>query len=303
MKKILVCALTAVLTLSMFTGCGTKKENEVTISMNEVIEKTLDSIADLQSAELDLTANADVEIDYNGERGMSVVGEIKGGLETNLEEPSLHLNGLLKYEAKIDANGIKNTSSAEEKLEIYGEKNENQLALYGRWNDDEWEKDVEEIEEINELIEGIRDLKEIDNEDLKELNESGAMEFAKLESKTKVVNDKECYVIKYELNREELIKLLKIEELSDEKSVKIEEAKEEAVEALKEFSTLLEIYIDVKTYLPVKAALGIELDAELDMAGTQIKFNELNLEMNLKTNQTKPIKVPSDIKETAVEME
>lgn len=331
-KKKLAYLLVGVLSVSMLAGCGSKTGNQkgskVDVELTEVLENVAEAVTNIESIAVNLKGEADINVTYDGER-QAVQGAVELSGKAVKEKPAFELKGNVNYKLDMDNDNI----SGERSITAYGETNSDEMEVYVKVNDEEWEKEsadladfYESLDELEEVLDEVKSsISKIDEEQLKEFEP-----FIKLEDTTAFVNNKECYVLAAEINDGNLIDLLKLceeyaqnyyedEEWDEEEEnsdispyigPEYEEDEDASVlgidyelveEELKDISFKLEyqLYFDKKSYFPVKFDYGMTINGVIDEA--EINVNKLKLEIDFSVNDVKVSKVPDEVKEVAVE--
>ena len=288
-KKILVYGLVAALSLSMLSGCGSRRSSEkgghkVDKSIKEVAENVARNISDVDSMKMGLKGNIDIAIESSG-----IKYSIKGNGEMNgvfvVDNPAFNLDGKVSYELNQGASKL----SGEYSAEAYGETDGEIMNVYGKTNISDWECesfDVSEYvgeisefkDEIGEFAEYIKGLS--DEEIAAEIGE-----YVNLEGETKSVNGKECYVISADLDINDIKKM-------DEDFVEDEDEME-----FDKLDCSYGICIDVDTYMPVK--MYINISAHVIEENAEYTINSMGFEFNFISNSGKVKSAPKDAKESA----
>lgn len=296
MKKKLTCALAIVLSISMLAGCGSKaneksskKTSKVTVDITEVMENAAESMADIDTIELGINGDIDVSGEMEGAE-VSIKGSAKMQGVASIYEPAFEAKGSVSYE--VNAAGTK--MSGDYKAEAYGETEDEEMNIYVKTNDSEWLTDSIDVSEYIETMEQAKEslgdmnwadaFEEIDEEDMKALEE-----YMKLESKTQIVNKKECYVISADIDKD---KFAELSEFTDEQY-------DEFVEEFKDINFSYGFCFEKDTYMPVQ--VYVDMKATVNADGTEVEINKLRLEMNMDVNASKVSSVPKDVKKDAVE--
>ena len=306
LKKGLVLGLVSVMSLSMLSGCGTKKEvnkednkknkddkatvSEVDIELNELLSEAAISIADIETIKLGMAGDVKLKM-VSEEMDMDIAGDVNLEGIVAVDEPKFNLNGALKYELEMSGTKL----SGDYTLESYAETVNDKMSVYARINDEDWtseEGDVAEyMEEVQYLKENIEELSTIIEEaDFSVLDEY--KDYIRLEDKTQVVDGVECYVISANLNMEQITELY--ETYDDTGSM------EEDFENVKDFTIDCSLFFDKSNCVPVKFAVDMAIST---IDGT-MDIENLGFEVSLGINTGDEIKdVPEEVKENASDMD
>lgn len=288
-KKILMYGLVTVLSLSMLSGCGSKKSSEkgghkVDKSIKEVAENVVKNVEDIDSMKLGLKGNIDITAENQG-----IKYSIKGNGELNgvfkIDIPAFNLDGKVSYELNQGANKL----SGEYSVEAYGETEGDTMNNYWKTNITDWECESVDVSEYLESVAEFKEELEEFAEKVKELSDKEIEDefgrYLKLEDTTKAVNGKECYVISADLD---------INDIKDLDKDLLEESEDLEFDKL-DYS--YGVCIDTDTYMPVKIYLDIEAHGTNEYA--EYTINNMSFEFNFVTNEGKVESVPNDVKETA----
>lgn len=290
-KKILVYGLMTVLSLSILSGCGSKKNSEkgghkVDKSIKEVAENVADSIADIDSMKLGLKGNIDLTAESEG-----LKYSVKGNAELNgaftVDVPEFNVDGKVLYELNQSANKL----SGEYSVNSYGETDGDTMNIYTKTNITDWTHEsidvseyLEEVssfkEEMEEIAEQIKDLSDKEIED-----EFG--KYFKLEDTTKAVNGKECYVISADLD---------LDDINELNEYGMDDFDDTEIDQL-DFS--YGVCIDKDTYMPVKIYCNIS--AHVNDEYVEYTINNMSFEFNFVANSGKVKSAPKDAKQAADE--
>lgn len=299
-KKGLVLGLVSVMSLSMLSGCGSKKEDKdskddkvkvskVDISLNQLLSEAALSVADIETIKLGLGGN--VQLKYvSEEMKMDISGDAKLEGIAAVDEPKFNMNGSLNYELGMSGTKL----SGDYTLEAYGDTVDEKMGIYAKINDEGW---MGEEGDVSEYMEGIQDVKEnieeistmIEELDFSVLDEY--KEYIRLEDKTKIVDGIECYVVSANLNMEQFKKLYEEYE-GDTSNI------EEKLGGAKDFAVTCEFLFNKSNCAPTKFAVDMSMDIEQEDA--TIEVDSLGFEVSLGVNTNDKIKdVPKEAKENA----
>ena len=286
-KRIISFGLVAVMSFAMLSGCGTREE-KVTLSRDEVLTKAVESIETVDSIELDAIGKVNGEASIEGQ-DIKLNGNASAEGVGTINEPSLYMKGKLDYSYEAENSKVSGTHTAE----VYGEcdKENEMFYRYARLDDGEWNVFDEVIPEFSEDIsEMVVDVKEA----IKELNENKTMsDLFKLNETVKKVNGKQCYLIYADIDKEVFKNIVKQES----------EVDAEEMEYFDKLNISYKLYFDKDTYYPVKFVLTAEVKAEFEEEGYLIDLKEFEVEVNTKVNESEPVKVPQEVKDSAKETE
>lgn len=296
-KKCLAIGLVSVMSLSMLSGCGTKKEDKddkvkvskVDISLQELLSEAAVSIADIETIKMGIGGNLKLKY-ISEEMNMDISGDAKLEGIAAVDEPKFNMNGSLNYELGMSGTKL----SGDYKLEAYGETVDGKMGVYAKLNDEDW---MGEEGDVSEYMEGIQDVKEnieeistlIEEVDFSVLDEY--KEYIRLEDKTKIVDGVECYVVSANLNMEQFKELYEEYE-GDASDI------EEELDGAKDFAISCELLFNKSNCAPAKFTVDMSMDIEQEDA--TIEVESFGFEMSLGVNTKDKIKdVPKEAKENA----
>lgn len=290
-KKILVYGLMTVLSLSMLSGCGSKRNSEkgghkVDKSIKEVAENVAENIADIDSMKLGVKGNIDVITEGEG-----IKYSMKGNADLDgtfrIDVPGFNLDGKLTYELDQSANKL----SGEYSVNAYGETEGDTMNIYTKTNITDW---THESIDVSEYLEDVSSFKEEMEEVAKQIKDLSAEQiedefgkYFKLEDTTKAVNGKECYVISADLDLDD------VNELSEYGMDDLDDTE------LDELNFSYGICIDKDTYMPVKIYCNISAHGNDEYA--EYTINNMSFEFNFVVNSGKVKSAPKDAKKAAEE--
>lgn len=292
-RKILSVALILTMAVSM-SACGSKNSgNKVDVSVDDVQAKLQESIKDVKSADIDADVAFDVDMSY-GEEKMVLKFDANGELQFTVDEPSGHAKGEASYKMEMDSEKNEGSVKGEAYVISDGEKAEAYVTTDGS----EWYKGEAQLDE---LISSLEDELGMSLEDALAQAEGESEEEAfdikpTIADKTVEAEGKECYKLTTSVDKDLLASVpgMESEEISS------------VMAMFKELGATADLYVDVKTNLPVKVVVSVdlEMDAEAsEMAGMTIKLNKCELAITAEYDKVSKIEVPSDIKDKAVEMD
>lgn len=299
-KKYLAIGLVSVMSISMLSGCGTKKEDKnskddkvkvskVDIELKDLLSEAAISIADIETVKLGMAGNVKLKY-FSEEMDMDISGEAKLEGIAAVDEPKFNADGSLNYELSMSGTKL----SGDYTLETYGDTVDEEMSIYAKINDEDW---MTEAGDVSEYMEGIQDLKEnieefstmIEDVDFSVLDEY--KDYIRLEDKTKIVDGVECYVVSADLNKEQLMDLY--EEFEGDTSVM-----EEDLGVVKDFAITCELFFDKSNYTPSKFA--IDMSMYIEEGDEKIEVESLGFEVSLGVNTSDKIKdVPDEAKDSA----
>lgn len=288
MKKKVVYALVAALSVSMFAGCGSKSEkkgHKVDIELNQVVENVVGAVEDVESFGINISAEIKGSEEISGEK-MSVSGSASGNAIFDLsKEPAFSMDGKVKYSLNMAGQKMSGDYSAA----AYGETKDEEMTVYVNFLD-EWMKDTVDVsgyvEAFDEMKSGISELQdmfsEIDESDMEELKE-----FFDLEDKTKYVGNKECYVLSATLDANDIDSLEKFGVSPDE------------LEGTEDLMVKYSMYLSKKTFFPTKFELNMK--GKVDQDGTVVDIEKCNAVVSFQVNSVKVKNVPDEAIKNAEE--
>ncbi|MBQ3546831.1 MAG: hypothetical protein IJA34_17880 [Lachnospiraceae bacterium] len=299
-KKCLAIGLVSIMSLSMFTGCGTKKENndkkddkvkvsKVDIELKDLLSEAAISIADIETVKLGVGGS--VKLKYISEdMDMDISGDAKLEGIAAVDEPKFNATGSLNYELGMSGTKL----SGDYTLEAYADTLDEEMSIYAKINDEDWMTEAgdvsEYMEEIGYLKENIEELSTMIEEiDFSVLDEY--KDYIRLEDKTKIVDGVECYVVSANLNKEQLKELY--EEFEGDAS-----EMEEELDTVKDFAITCEFLFDKSNCAPAK--FGVDMSMTIEEGDETIEVESLGFEMSLGVNTKDKIKdVPAEAKDNA----
>ena len=299
-KKYLAIGLVSVMSISMLSGCGTKKEDKnskddkvkvskVDIELKDLLSEAAISIADIENVKLGMAGN--VKLKYlSEEMDMDISGDAKLEGIAAVDEPKFNADGSLNYELSMSGTKL----SGDYTLEAYGDTVDEEMSIYAKINDEDWMTEAgdvsEYMEEIQLLKENIEELSTMIEEiDFSVLDEY--KDYIRLEDKTKIVDGVECYVVSANLNKGQLKELY--EEFEGDAS-----EMEEELDTVKDFAITCEFLFDKSNCAPAK--FGVDMSMTIEEGDETIEVESLGFEMSLGVNTKDKIKdVPAEAKDNA----
>lgn len=280
MKKKIVYALVAALTISMLSGCGSqeKKGHKVNVSLTEVVENAVGAVEDVETFGINVSADIKASGESEGQK-VSLSGSAKGESAFSLsEKPAFSMEGKLNYSMNVAGQSMK----GDYKASAYGETEDDEMTVYVNFLD-EWMKDtvdvsgfVDSFDEMKSSIADIQEaISEIDESDLEEVKE-----FFDLEKNTKYVGSTECYVLSATLDTNDIDSLDKFGISADE------------LEGVEDVMVKYSMYLNKKTFFPTK--FEINLKGKFDQDGMVVNIEKCNAVVTFKVNSVKVKGVPSD---------
>lgn len=297
MKKKLAYLAVAALSVSMLVGCGSesgsKKGAKVDVELSEVLENAADAVTEIKSIDLGVKAEADMTGSAQG-MNMSIKGSAELSGKAQVDDPAVEGSAKVSYKMTGAGQDMEYDNSAQ----IYGETEDDEMHLYVRVNDEDWQTDTMDVSGVDEYVTQLEDIVEqvksglgsLSSDDLKEVED-----FVKLESKTSFVNKKECYVLSAKIDKD---KLLKMYEEGEDYLEDMEQYKE-VFEQLDSMNINYALYFAKADYMPVKFEMNISGKGNVE--GVDVNIKKIHLEINLGVNDAKVSPVPENVKESAVE--
>ena len=299
MKKKLAYLLIGTLSVSMLAGCG-KKENKSAskakdsdkkqeapaITLKDLIKNMNDAAKGYDSLALKLEANAEgVASAGSVEYGLN--GSVKGNLDIDLKSFEFSGDGKVKYSLDLSGNSISGDKSAE----FYAEKDGDDLKAYIGMDGD-WTTEKITQDDIQNMLEQYT--KALDTDTLEE-NFDKMKDLYTFDSKTEEVNDKDCYVIGLDLNKDQLKDIIKNVDLPEEAGeVNVDSILNVIDDSVKDFSIKMKEYIAVDTYYPVKYELT--LSGKGQSGETKVEVDNISVSADIDVNKADVKAVPKEAK-------
>lgn len=289
MKKKIVCGLAIVMSVAMLGGCGSKKNEKVDLTLNEVLANAVEKIVSVESIEIDAEGKLEGKISQD-DKEAEAKGKVSLEGSVTTKDPSVYLSGELEYECQYNNTKLSGSHTAK----IYGEDNEEDgmFYLYSQIDDKDWELKKEDISEFEEAL-GEIDVDSI-KEGLEELkNNEQFNKIFKLKDTVQTVDGTDCYLVYAYLDKEDIVSFINEESETDA----------EEIDALEKVEINFELFFDKETYYPVKFAVNACIKGDLEDEELSIDVKEFSLEIKSDINKAKVVEVPSNVKDEAVEEE
>ena len=320
MKKKLAYLLIGTLSVSMLAGCG-KKENKSAskakdsdkkqeapaITLKDLIKNMNDAAKGYDSLALKLEANAEgVASAGSVEYGLN--GSVKGNLDIDLKSFEFSGDGKVKYSGNLDIDlksfefsgdgKVKysldlsgNSISGDKSAEFYAEKDGDDLKAYIGMDGD-WTSDTITQDDIQNMLEQYT--KALDTDTLEE-NFDKMKDLYTFDSKTEEVNDKDCYVIGLDLNKDQLKDIIKNVDLPEEAGdVDVDSILNVIDQSVKDFSIKMKEYVEVDTYYPVKYELTVSGKGQ--SGETKVEVDNISISADIDVNKADVKAVPKEAK-------
>lgn len=298
-KKILCVALVATMALSL-GACGSKKSkvagNDVKITIDELSEKMQTAVADIKAVDVKMAVDVDASMEAAGQEMSAKVsgeGDIAGGVEAKGAKAS----GNIKYSVKGAGQDVSGSYEGKAYVEVNGEE----ITVYYTIDGKNWYSASTTLDSAKKALEEAASQYGVDSstiEDAIENSDSSAIEDAKndipelqpsINGKTVEAAGKECYEIISTVNKDTMLKLPGAEEQA------------ESLAMFKDISAKCGMYVDVKTNLPVKFTLSMDMDVDEAKAGAKLDLKACEFEIELNYDNV-DVTVPSDVKDKAVSL-
>lgn len=262
-KKILSIALVSTMALSI-VACGSKSASSTTVE--DVVKKMNKASKDTKGGEISATINVKASMEQEGqEYKINVSGKMDA--EATNEPVVSHMN----MDMEMDMAGFKQPL----KSEVYTVQDEDEVTTY-TCNNGEWTAMTSEIDDsTNELTEAVSDIsKYITKENIDKYFEKVKLTDGK-ESK------KDCFVVSGQLKENAFSDLMDAASGLTGSSVDSED--------VPEISMPIKIYVDKKTYLPVRMSVDVKVG---EIEG--VKVSKCGVDIKFKSFDVDEIKVPSE---------